>query len=180
MHSGSLDGLLGAESIIGIHLHAKTFGYAGYIPAHVAKRQYAQFLAHQLGAAGTVVEVAHCIYQQSEHQFSHTVGILSGCVHSHHMMGSSSLQVDVVISSTCTHHYLQLTGSIQHLIIHLVRADDECICIGHCAQQLALLGIFLQQSHLASCLIDHFLYAIHSHLAERFFCCNKNFHVYYI
>ena len=58
-------------------------------------------------------------------------------------MSGGCSEVDVVVTGTGTHHNLQLLCSVQHFGIHLVRADDECVSVFHCIQQLSFLGIFL-------------------------------------
>ena len=120
MHPGSLYGVGGAECVVCRHLHAESLGDACHVASHVAEGEDAQFLALQLRTSLAVVEVAHGEHQQSEHQFGNGVGVLSGCVLSHHVVSRGCGEVDVVVAGACTHHDLQVLGCVEHLGVHLV------------------------------------------------------------
>ena len=131
LHSGTLYCLSRAESVVCHHLHAEALGYACHVAANITEGQDAQLLAHQLSAAGSVVEVAHCHYEHAEHQFCHTVGILSGSVHCHHTGLCAGLKVKVVKTGTGADNNLQVLGSLHHLGVNLVGAHNESIGIGN-------------------------------------------------
>ena len=86
-------------------------------------------------------------------------------------MSRGGSEVNVVVTGTGAYHNLQLFGSVEHLGIHLVRADDECVSILHSVQQLCLLRIFLEQSQLVAGSFHFFSDALDSCSCERLFCC---------
>ena len=172
MYTGSLNHFLRAVSIVGIAFHAEAGSHASHITAHIAEGQDTQFLALQLGTCLAVEEVAHGKYQQTEHQLSHSIAVLARSVHHTYVMSGSCIQVHIVVTSTGTHHNLQLLGSIQHLIVHFVAADNQGIGILHGIQKLSLLGIFLQQGQFIACCLYLLADTFHSYGCERLFCSN--------
>ena len=176
MHASLFNGLCRAVGVVCAHLHAESLGNACHVAAHVSEGQNAQALAHQLASALAVVEVAHGIYQHAHHQFGHGVAVLSGSVHSHHVVGCGSLQVQVVESGTRTHHNLQVLGSVQHLGIHLVAAHNQRVSIAHSLKQLALLCIFLKQRQFITRRFNHLSDALHRSGGKGLFRSNQYFH----
>ena len=87
-------------------------------------------------------------------------------------MSRGSSQVDVVEACTCTHHNLQLLGSIEHLSIALVRTDDERIGILHSIEQLSLLSVFLEEHQLVASAFNFLTNTFNSSGCEGLFCCN--------
>ena len=87
-------------------------------------------------------------------------------------MSRSCCEVDVVVTCTGTHHNLQLLGSVEHLCIHFIRANNHRINILHSIEQLALLCVFLEHDYLVACCVKNFLNTIYSNLAEWLLCCN--------
>ena len=73
VHPGLLYRVLGAERVVGVNVHAEALGYARHVAPHVAEGQYAELLAHQLGAGLAVIEIAHGVHQQAEHELGHGV-----------------------------------------------------------------------------------------------------------
>ena len=172
LHASRLNGFCGAVSIVSGDFHVEAFCHASHVATHVTEGEDAKFLALQLCAAGAVEEVADAKDEQSEDKLSHAVGVLTWRVHSDHIVSRSCCKVDVVVTCTGTHHNLQLLGSVEHLSIHLIRADNHGIYILHSIKQLALLCVFLEHDYLVACSIKHFFNAIYSNLAEWLLCCN--------
>ena len=144
LHACSLDGLSGAVSVVSGDFHVEALSHASHVATNVTEGEDAKLLALQLCAAGAVEEVADAKDKQTEDKLSHAVGVLARCVHGDHVVSRSCCEVDVVVTCTGTHHNLQLLGSVEHLSIHLVRADNHGIDIFHCIEQLAFLCVFLE------------------------------------
>ena len=87
-------------------------------------------------------------------------------------MSRSGSEVDVVVTSTSTHHNLQLLGSVEHLGVDLVRADNHGIGILHCVEQLCLLSIFLEQHELIAGCLNFCFDTIDSCCCKWLLCCN--------
>ena len=174
MHGLDISGqhsLVRTIGVIGINLHAESLGDASHVSTHIAKGVDTEFLAFQFSAACAVVQVAYGINHQPESQFGYGVAVLTGSVHRYDLVCRGGSQVDVVIAGTGTHNDLQLLGCVQHLAVHNIRADDQCVSIGHCVQQLLFVCIFLQQGEFVTSLLNHLAYAVNGNLGERFFCC---------
>ena len=170
-YAGSRHRLVGAEGIVGIHLHAEALRNTRHIATHIAEGVDTQFLTLQLAAAGAVVEVTHGIYHHAQCQLGYGVGVLPGGVHRYHAVAARGCQIDVVVPCARAHYYLQLLRSVQHLCIHHIGADDECVSVCHSVQQLLLLGIFLQQNEAVTCLLHYLANAIYSHFRKGFLGC---------
>ena len=172
VNASLFDDILGAESVVGINLHAEAFGNASHVAANVTESQDTEFLAHELCTGLAVVEVSHGKNHHTEHEFGNGIGVLSGSVLHNNALVFGISGVDVVVAGTGTNNDFQVGGSVEHLRSNLVRANDERIGILHGIEQLSLFCIFFEQYEFIACTFDFFSDALYSNCCKRFFCCN--------
>ena len=158
--------------IVGIYLHAEALCDARYVTTYVAERMNTQFLAFELGARCTVVQVTYGIHHHTKCQLCYRIAVLTRRVHRYHLVSRSSLQIDIIISGSGTNHDLQRLGRVQHSGIHNIRTDDQRVGIGNSLQELCLVSIFLEQCQFISGALYHFTNAVNGYFRKRFLCCN--------
>ena len=172
VNTGSLNDISWAECIVGSYLHTEALGDASHVATHVTESQDTQLLALQLRACLAVVEITNGENQQTENQLGNGVGVLTRSILSHHVVSSSSSQVDIIITGTGANDDLEVLGSVEHLGISLVRTDNHRIHILHSIEKLSLLCIFFEQHQFVACSLYFFLNALDSSCCEWLFCCN--------
>ena len=87
------------------------------------------------------------------------------------VVGRRRFKVDIVVTGPGAHHDLEFLGRVEHLGIHLVGPDDECLHIFHRFKQLGLLGVFLQQEQFVTGVFHFFSDTLDGGSRKRFFCC---------
>ena len=160
------------ERIVSVNLHTEAFSDTSHVTAHVSISQDTQFLSFQLCSGSTVIEITNPVHQHTEYQFGDSVRVLSRRIHHAYLMGSSRIQVHVIIPRTGTNHDLQVLSGIQYLSVHLIATDNHGIGILNRIQQLRLLCIFLQKSQFHASAFHYLPDAFHSDSGERFLCSN--------
>ena len=115
----------------GTDFHTKSLGYARHVASHLAISVDSQSLVFQLCARSAVVAIANQRYKHTKHQLCHSVAVLARSVHHAHAISCRLGQVDVVVSGTSTHHYLELWGCVEHLFVHLIAAHYQSGTVGH-------------------------------------------------
>ncbi len=175
-HTALIDLVGGEECVISINFHTEAFGDAGNIASNITESEDTKFLAHQLAAALSVVEIADAENEQTHNELSNGIAVLARGVHCDDATGGASLKVEVVESGASADNDLQLFGVVDDLFGDLVAADDESVGIGNGCVEVVHVGIFLEKSQSVAILLNHFADAVNGHFCERFFGSYEYFH----
>ena len=76
-------------------------------------------------------------------------------------------QVNIVITCTCANHNLKLLGSIEHLGVYDITANDDSINIGNSLKKSSLLCIFLKQGQFKTSTLNYLTDTVNSNLSKR-------------
>ena len=92
-------------------------------------------------------------------------------------MGCGGCEVDIVITGTCAHHDFEVAGSVEHLGVNFVGADDESIHIGNSGQKIGLGCVLLEKYEFGTGTLDNFTHTVNRNGGKRFFGCYEYFHI---
>ena len=143
-------------------------GNAAHSLRHSAKGHQTQFLAAQFCARRAVEAMADGIDEHTDDQFGHSVGILSGRIHYANAVRSRSLQVNIVVARASANNHAEFGCGIHHFAVNLVRADNQCVHIGHGFEQLCALRIFFQQRKVVARCLSNFPDTFHRNRCKGF------------
>ena len=155
-HAILLDRLVVDEGIEGEDLHPEAVSHFGDVDADVSIGVDADLLAAKLGSRFAVVVVAGAHDHHAEDELRHGVRVLSGCIHGDDILLSCLCTVDVVKSGSGADDDLQLFGGIQDLRGDFVTADDHCIRVDNCSQQIRLVRIAFEELDIVFCCLEDF------------------------
>ena len=86
-------------------------------------------------------------------------------------------EINIVVACSSANYYLQLRCSTEHFSVDLVGANDECVGVFHCLEELSLLSVFLKNGQLVTSLGDYFLDALNGLRGKGLFGCYKYLHI---
>ena len=175
-YASSLNNLLRAECVVSINFHTEACCDASHVATYITESQDTELLALELCACLAIIEIAHSENQQSEYQFGNGVRILSRSVLSHHLMGCSCLEVDIIVACTCANYYFELLCCVEHLSVDFIRTDNHSISILNSVEELSFFCIFFKQHEFVACTFYYFFNTLYSSCCKRFFGCYEYFH----
>ena len=120
LNASSLNSLLRAESVVCINFHLEALSDASHVSTYVAESENTELLALQLATRLAVVEVAHAVNEQTEHELCHSIRVLTRCVLNNNVLLLSVSTVDIVVTGTGTYNDFKLLCSVKHLWCNLV------------------------------------------------------------
>ena len=104
-HAFSLHFLFRDERVEGPDFHAEGAGFLSDEAADVAVSLDTDFFAFQFGAGAGFEGVAGHVDHHAEGEFSHSIGVLAGGVHSHDVVGGAGGEVEVVEAGAGAHDH---------------------------------------------------------------------------
>ena len=144
LSSAGEDLLVREERVEGLDLHSEGLGFRADQTTDVSEGLDSEDLALNLRAGGgSELGPGHEDHHR-DRELGHGVRVLARGVHHHHAGLGRGLEVHIVISGACAHHYLELRCSCDHLGGHLVRADDDGFDVLDGRDEIRLLGIFFE------------------------------------
>ena len=140
----SLHHLFRTISIISINIHTDSFCYTSHIASYITVCMNTQLLAHQFRTRFAVVKITNRHNHHTESQLSNCIWVLSRSIHHTNAMCSSSLQIDVIVTSSSTNYDLQFGSGIKHFIINNITTDNNSIGIFYSFKELCFFCIFFK------------------------------------
>ena len=117
--------------------------------------------------------------QESEAEFCHSVGILSGSVHDDDVACGGSLKVNVVESGTGAYDDAEFRSGVHHFSVDFVGADDDGFCIAYSLEHGSTFGVRFKECQFVSGSFHDFADAVYGSCCKGFFGKNENFHNFF-
>lgn len=150
-------------------------GNAGYVLCHGSEGEQTDFLAHEFGAGSAVEHVARSVNQKADNEFGYGVGVLSGGVHHHYVVGRGGFEVDIVVTGTGAYHDFQILTGFDNFGVDFVGTDDDGVHVGYGCEEFFLFGVFFKQHYFVAYGLENVLNTLNGHGGKGFFGSNQNF-----